>query len=38
MYQYFERQLRTPTCFGSFGIRNMSEFLIVFQNIDTCRF
>jgi len=20
MYQYFERQLKTPTCFGSFGI------------------
>ena len=20
MYQYFKRQLKTPTCFGSFGI------------------
>jgi len=37
-YHNFSEARLIPPEDGSQRIRNMSEFLIVFQNIDTCRF
>jgi len=32
MYQYFKRQLKTPTCFGSFGIHPQGELNVLQWN------
>jgi len=29
MYQYFKRQLKTPTCFGSFGIHLQGALIVL---------
>ena len=36
MYQYFKRKLKTPTCFGSFGIHPQGVVGVWQREIWTC--
>jgi len=36
MYQYFKRQLKTPTCFGSFGIHPQGLLNVLHWNYLWC--
>jgi len=36
MYQYFKRQLKTPTCFGSFGIHPQGVLNVLHWNYLWC--
>jgi len=36
MYQYFKRQLKTPTCFGSFGIHPQRVLKVLHWNYLWC--